>query len=138
MIGSTSVVGSVSSGFGNNVPNVPTADMKDPKDATKSFVAMLYSYMFKTMRESSSDEENGLFSGAHANMMMGFLDQEIGKQMAYQDGSGLADQVYEQLTGKKAEQKSLKTEQENLDKVETDGSTSSNQVLEKLYKVNHG
>lgn len=141
MIGSIPVVGSVSQGFGNSIPDVPNAEMKDPKEATKHFVAMLYSYMFKTMRESASDEENGLFSGAHANMMMGFLDQEIGKQMAFREGSGLADQVYEQLTGQKADpkpdQRSLKTDADSLEDVKTDGTKESNDILKQLYKVNH-
>ena len=141
MIGAVPLVGNMSVGFGANTPDVPTADMKDPKEATKEFVAMLYSYMFKTMRESASDEENGLFSGAHANMMMGFLDQEIGKQMAYKEGSSLADEVYEQMTGKKADepvvQKTLKSKQDSLGEAKTDGSIESNQVLNQLYKVNH-
>lgn len=97
---SVPLVGSVSTGFGNNLASVaPTTKTPNLEEAAESFVAMLYSYMFQQMRESGSDEENGLFSGPHVNMLMGFLDEEVGKKIAQDDGKGLAGQLLEQMGG---------------------------------------
>ena len=98
MESSVPLVGSVSTGFGNNLAmTAPTTKTPNLEEAAESFVAMLYSYMFQQMRESGSDEENGLFSGPHVNMLMGFLDEEVGKKIAQDDGRGLAAQMLEQL-----------------------------------------
>lgn len=97
MIGNVPLVGSLSTGFGDATVQAPTQKTPNLEEASKEFVSMLYSYMFSQMRESGSDQENGLFSGPHVNMLMGFLDQEIGKKMAYSEGSGLADALLRQL-----------------------------------------
>ena len=80
MIDNVPLVGSLSTGFGEGSVEAfaPTARTPNLVEASQDFVGMLYSYMFSQMRESSSDEEDGLFSGPHVNMLMGFLDQEIG------------------------------------------------------------
>ena len=90
------LVGSVATGFGDKL-TAPRSNQPNIEEASQQFVSMLYSYMFQQMRESGSDEENGLFSGPHANMLMGFLDQEIGQKLAETDGSGLADALLRQM-----------------------------------------
>lgn len=98
MMNDIPLVGSLATGFGNSAISTPNVKTPDLKQASQDFVAMLYSYMFTQMRESGSDEENGLFSGDHANMMMGFLDQEIGKKMAGSEGqNGLSGALMKQL-----------------------------------------
>lgn len=97
MLENVPLVGSMATGFGDNTIATPTQKTPNLKEASEQFVSMLYAYMFQQMRESGGDEENGLFSGDHANMMMGFLDQEMGKKMAGAEGSGLANALYRQL-----------------------------------------
>jgi Rod binding domain-containing protein len=102
MIDNVPLVGSMSTGFGSgSIENMaPTARSSNIVEASHDFVGMLYAYMFSQMRENSSNEEDGLFSGPHVNMLMGFLDQEIGKQLASTQGDGLAKQMMTQLTGR--------------------------------------
>lgn len=114
MIGEVPLVGTMATGFGENNPYAPRANQPNVDEASKQFVAMLYSYMFQQMRESGSDEENGLFSGPHANMLMGFLDQEMGQKLAQSEGAGLADALLQQL----------KTEDPNLDIGDADKSVA--------------
>jgi len=98
MIENVPLVGSMATGFGDNTIATPNQKTPNLKEASEQFVSMLYAYMFQQMRESSTgDEEDGLFSGDHANMMMGFLDQEIGKKMAGAEGSGLSNALLRQL-----------------------------------------
>jgi len=106
MLSEVPLVGSMATGFGGNDLQGPRANQPNIEEASKQFVSMLYSYMFQQMRESGADEEEGLFSGPHANMLMGFLDQEIGQKLAHSVGSGLADTLLSQL---KAEDPSLNT-----------------------------
>jgi Rod binding domain-containing protein len=87
----------MATGFGGGEMQAPRANQPNIEEASKQFVSMLYSYMFQQMRESGADEEEGLFSGPHANMLMGFLDQEIGQKLAHSEGSGLADTLMQQL-----------------------------------------
>lgn len=94
------LVGSISSGFGADSIMAPTRNTPNLEQSSKDFVGMLYAYMFQQMRESGSDEEEGLFSGAHTNMLMGILDQEVGKKMAHAEGKGLADALFGQFGGK--------------------------------------
>ena len=102
MIGNVPLVGSLTTGFGDASVMAPTVKTPNLEDASKDFVSMLYSYMFQQMRESGSDQEEGLFSGPHVNMLMGFMDQEIGKKLAYSEGKGLADSLFQQLGGSEA------------------------------------
>lgn len=97
MISEIPLVGNMNTGFGQNSIIAPTAKTPNLEEASEQFVSMLYSYMFQQMRESGADEENGLFSGPHANMLMGFLDQEIGKKLASSEGKGLADALMRQM-----------------------------------------
>lgn len=97
MMNEVPLVGSMATGFGESNLHGPRANQPNIEEASKQFVSMLYSYMFQQMLESGSDEENGLFSGPHANMLMGFLDQEIGQKLAQSEGSGLADTLLRQL-----------------------------------------
>jgi len=99
MIDNIPLVGSLHTGFGGAEVSAPNAKTPNVEEASKDFVAMLYSYMFQQMRESGSDEEEGLFSGPHLNMLMGFMDQEIGKKLAHSEGKGLADALLLQLQG---------------------------------------
>jgi Rod binding domain-containing protein len=101
MIENVPLVGSLSTGFGETsaAAFAPTARTPNLVEASQDFVGMLYSYMFSQMRESSSHEEDGLFSGPHVDMLMGFLDQEIGKQLAGTQGEGLAKEMLSQLSG---------------------------------------
>ena len=101
MIDNVPLVGSLSTGFGENsiAAMAPTARTPNLAETSKDFVGMLYAYMFSQMRENSSNEEDGLFSGPHVNMLMGFMDQEIGKELASSQGAGLAQEMLKQLTG---------------------------------------
>ncbi|MEZ0374881.1 MAG: rod-binding protein [Candidatus Sericytochromatia bacterium] len=142
------LIGSMATGYGNNMATMPTAKTPNLEDASKQFVSMLYSYMFQQMRESGSDEEDGLFSGAHANMLMGFLDQEMGKKLADSEGSGLAQTLMGQLQqnagGSEVEEaQSLTATGNNLRELTQDEvaggieeDNSSNQMMDELYKLN--
>ncbi len=97
MISEVPLVGNMNTGFGQNSIIAPTAKTPNLEEASEKFVSMLYSYMFQQMRESGADEEEGLFSGPHVNMLMGFLDQEIGEKLAASEGKGLADALMRQM-----------------------------------------
>lgn len=97
MMNDVPLVGSLATGYGDGTIATPSVKTPNLKEASQQFVSMLYAYMFTQMRENGSDEEDGLFSGDHANMMMGFLDQEIGKKMAGSEGAGLASALERQL-----------------------------------------
>ncbi len=109
MIDNVPLVGSLTTGFGDGAINVPTARTPNLAEASKDFVGMLYSYMFSQMRENSSNEEDGLFSGPHVEMMMGFLDQEIGKELASSQGGSLAKEMMTQMTGLQNPEQSLQS-----------------------------
>lgn len=149
MMNNVPLVGSISSGFGANGPSAPTEKTPNIEEASKDFVAMLYSYMFQQMRESASDEEDGLFSGPHVNMLMGFMDQEIGKKLAHSEGKGLADSLMLQLKGGKpgaseAEQvQSLSAAGNTVRELiqdqqlaEPEASEMNAQLMDELYKLN--
>lgn len=103
MLENVPLVGSVTTGFGDKSIEAlaPSARTPNLVEASQDFVGMLYGYVFSQMRESASNEEEGLFSGPHVNMLMGFLDQEIGKQLAATQGQSLAQELLNQLTGGK-------------------------------------
>lgn len=139
MINNIPVIGSVSAGFGNSAPGLPDLNATDPVAATQDFVAVLYSYMFEQMR-SGSDEEGGLFSGEHSGMFMGFLDQEIGKQLSRGEGSNLASQLLTQLAGDKQTPELAKAKaaaQNNLlSDMARDPRVQAQQMLEEINKIN--
>lgn len=149
MMNNVPLVGSLSSGFGATGPSAPNEKTPNIEEASKDFVAMLYSYMFQQMRESASDEEDGLFSGPHVNMLMGFMDQEIGKKLAHSEGKGLADSLMFQLKGDKpgaseAEQvQSLSAAGNTVRELiqdqqlaEPEASEMNAQLMDELYKLN--
>lgn len=120
MMNGVPLIGSVSQGFGSNMmATTPTEKTPNIEEASKDFVSMLYSYMFQQMRESASDEEDGLFSGPHVNMLMGFMDQEIGKKLSHSEGKGLADALLRQLNGGKPDA----TEAQKVEEIEAAGNT---------------
>lgn len=148
MMNEIPLVGSMSAGFGAGGPIAPTVKTPNIEEASKDFVSMLYSYMFQQMRESGSDEEEGLFSGPHVNMLMGFLDQEVGKKLAYSEGKGLADSLLTQLNGNKAEQSEAEQvaalanvgntiKEMTTDDVSLESEADTNQqMMDELYKLN--
>ncbi|MBC7472934.1 MAG: hypothetical protein H7263_01490 [Candidatus Sericytochromatia bacterium] len=127
------LVGSVSTGYGAKEPEMSYAETTQGlKAASKDFTAVLFSYMFSTMRgnpdESGGNEEDGgggsLFSGENVNMFMGFLDQEVGKKFADQGGKDMVDALYRQLKGNnifkdeiEAKKKSLEGSENGKDKI---------------------
>lgn len=158
MIGNVPLVGSLTTGFGDASVMAPTVKTPNLQEASQDFVSMLYSYMFQQMRESGSDEENGLFSGPHVNMLMGFMDQEVGKKLAAAEGVGLADSLFEQLGGDKkplefagpnAADANEDTESAQIEKLSEAGNViqeltqvdpelvdNSEQIMNQLYKLN--
>lgn len=151
MIDNVPLVGSVATGFGSAAVSAPTARTPNVEEASKDFVAMLYSYMFQQMRESASSEEEGLFSGPHLNMLMGFMDQEIGKKLAYGEGKGLADTLLSQLGGEPAAVSAQQAEAEDssVEMLTEAGNTiremtqknpemidNSEQIMDQLYRLN--
>lgn len=148
MMNEIPLVGSMSAGFGAGGPSAPTVKTPNIEEASKDFVSMLYSYMFQQMRESGSDEEEGLFSGPHVNMLMGFLDQEVGKKLAYSEGKGLADSLLTQLQGDKAAQSEAEQvsalanagntiKEMTTDDVSLESEADINQqMMDELYKLN--
>lgn len=102
----TPLVGSVATGFGQNIEAIPHYnDDKQLKEACKDFVSVLFSQMFSAMRGNPDDEnqEDGvsgsLFGGENMYMFMGFLDQEMGKKFTEQGGNDLVNTMYHQLKG---------------------------------------
>jgi Rod binding domain-containing protein len=95
--------------------------------------------MFEQMR-SGSDEEGGLFSGEHSGMFMGFLDQEIGKQLSRGEGANLASQLLTQLAGDKQTPELAKAKaaaQNNLlSDMARDPRVQAQQMLEEINKIN--
>lgn len=148
MMNEIPLVGSMTAGFGASGPSAPTVKTPNIEEASKDFVSMLYSYMFQQMRESGSDEEEGLFSGPHVNMLMGFLDQEVGKKLAYSEGKGLADSLLTQLQGDKAAQSEAEQvsalanagntiKEMTTDDVSLESEADINQqMMDELYKLN--
>lgn len=155
MMNGVPLVGSMATGFGENMmPTIPSAKTPNMEEASQQFVSMLYSYMFQQMRESGSDEEEGLFSGPHVNMLMGFMDQEIGMKLAKTEGEGLSKSLLRQLQGdaemaeggEAAQIQALNTAGNSLRALADDdmsiGSTDEDdddfgqQMMDELYKLN--
>lgn len=91
----------------------PTAQAREAelKKAVDEFASVLYSQMFREMRESGVDEnEEGIFGGGDTNMFMHLMDQEIGKAYAASGGNGLKEALYRQLSGRLATQAENSTE----------------------------
>lgn len=149
MIANVPLVGSVTTGFGDATVSAPTSRTPNIEEASKDFVSMLYAYMFQQMRESATDEEEGLFSGPHLNMLMGFMDQEIGKKLAYGEGKGLADTLLRQLQGETPAEASPDAEEIAVETLSAAGNAikemtaktpemidNSEQIMDQLYRLN--
>ena len=93
----------------------PTAEAREAelKKTVNEFASVLYSQMFREMRESGivekegEDGEEGIFGGGDSNMFMHLMDQEVGKSFASAGGNGLKEALYRQLSGQ------MKTQAEN-------------------------
>jgi len=99
MIEQIPMIGSMALGYGETTPPNPSSgEGQELKEACKDFVAILYAYTFEQLRSTNEDNEEGLFNGQETSMFMGFLDQEIGKNIANREGGELPDLLYQQLT----------------------------------------
>ncbi len=71
------------------------------KKACKEFESILFSYMFKSMRETV--QKSGLFDESETspeNMFSSMFDSEVAKELCMKNNLGLAEQLYKQLTEK--------------------------------------
>ena len=82
---------------GTGTPTLPSGKGKELEESCSDFISVLYTYVFGQMRNNEDAEEGSLFGGDHAQMMMGFMDQEMGKKLAKGEGNGLAKQLFWQL-----------------------------------------
>ena len=86
----------------------PTAEAREGelKKAVDEFASVLYSQMFREMREAgkSDEDEESIFGGGDTNMFMHLMDQEVGKAYAAAGGNGLKEALYRQLSGRMATQ----------------------------------
>jgi flagellar protein FlgJ len=87
-------------------PEAPETDKKNSElmEACQEFESILVGQILSTMHEASLKsglmEENSLFGGGSQNQMFTqMLDDEIGKSVSHEQGLGLANLLYEQLTG---------------------------------------
>jgi len=93
------ITSSVPGLMGANGPATPHGQGKALEDACNDFIGVLYSMVFSSMRGSGDDADEGaFFSGEHSQMLMGFLDQEVGRKMATSEGNSLAKQLFWQLS----------------------------------------
>src|SRR5438128_7491561 len=83
-------------------PTMPTNGTdKELHDAARDFVGILYSNMFREMREAGQDEDGeGMFNSFETQMFMGFFDEEVGNKFADQGGHSMADALYNQINKK--------------------------------------
>lgn len=102
---STPLVGSIASGFGSNTPEISYAETDEGlKEAARDFTSIMYTFMFQAMRGNPDEQEEdgaggNLFGGENVNMFIGFLDQEVAKKFAEQDGKDTVDALFHQLKG---------------------------------------
>jgi Rod binding domain-containing protein len=86
------------------------------KGQVEEFASLLYAQMFEQMREASKsddDEENGggLFGG-DSQLFASYFDQQVGKVFAAQEGNGLKEALWKQMS-KTLEAQSAKAKGEN-------------------------
>lgn len=79
----------------------PTPDEQEAKlkGQVEEFASLLYAQMFQQMREAAKgeNEEGGLFGGDSA-MFAHFFDQQVGKAFAAQEGNGLKQALWQQMS----------------------------------------
>jgi len=144
------LVGSITSGFGADVPIPPELSYKNDeeglKNASKDFVSVMFSYMFQQMRgsEENDDEDSvggKLFGGDNFSMFANYLDQEVGKKFTEQGGIELVNSLFNQLKEAgnldktdKNKEKNLKEEnnQNSIDKINDNKNLSNFTNVNKL------
>jgi Rod binding domain-containing protein len=68
------------------------------KKAVDDFASILFSQMFREMRESAGGEdEGGIFGGGDTNVLMHLMDQELGKAYTTASGNTLREAMLRQL-----------------------------------------
>ena len=84
------------------------------KGQVEEFASLLYAQMFQQMREAakSDDEENGGLFGGDSEMFASYFDQQVGKVFASQEGNGLKEALWKQMS-KTLEAQSAKAKGEN-------------------------
>lgn len=92
-------------GFSYQKPG-PEAKEAELKKAVDEFASVLYTQMFREMRETgqSDEDEESIFGGGDTNMFMHLMDQEVGKAYTAAGGNGLKEALYRQLSGRMATQ----------------------------------
>jgi Rod binding domain-containing protein len=66
------------------------------KKACEDFEAIMVTYLFKSMRQTSLKSETEEF-GSTKDLFEGMLDETLATQLSHQQGLGLARLLYEQL-----------------------------------------
>ncbi|MEB3197116.1 MAG: rod-binding protein [Candidatus Sericytochromatia bacterium] len=68
------------------------------KQAVDDFASILFSQMFREMREAGKDEDEGsVFGGGDTNLFMHLMDQELGDSYARAGGNPLREAMLRQL-----------------------------------------
>ena len=80
-------------------PPTPEQQQAKLEGQVEEFASLLYAQMFQQMREASKgeDEEGGLFGG-DSEMFAHFFDQQVGKAFAAQEGNGLKQALWQQMS----------------------------------------
>lgn len=93
-------------GFSYQKPDAASREV-ELKKAVEDFASVLYTQMFREMREAGKtgeEDEESIFGGGDTNMFMHLMDQEVGKAYASAGGNGLKEALYRQLSGRMATQ----------------------------------
>lgn len=76
---------------------------KKLKQACEDFESMFLNLMYSKMRDTVTDDEDGLFKKSNGEkIMQSMLDTELTKNMAKAGGIGLAKMIYEQVSREQA------------------------------------
>lgn len=73
----------------------PSPQQKRLKEACQEFESIMANYLLKSMRQSIDRAEK---PEQGREIFEGFLDEAISKELARQQGSGLSDILYKQLS----------------------------------------
>ncbi|MDT8438397.1 MAG: flagellar assembly peptidoglycan hydrolase FlgJ [Wenzhouxiangellaceae bacterium] len=83
--------------FGINGAPPPTTDPAELKQAAQQFEALLIQQMLKEVRNTTLDDDDGLFSSSQMDGYQQMFDREIALEMSRAGGFGLADRLLDQL-----------------------------------------